>query len=208
MAPEPPSMPVEPPMPPVAEPPARRRWPFVAIAVVALVAIVGGVSAIMANRSPSGGSFSAHGVSFNYPSDWQDLGKPTYQAQSGSTIWSEGFAPKPGNDIVSVAAYSIPSNVASAGVDQQQQLLDRVFSGLVSSQNGTVTSSMHTTQLGGQPAFAVSFTLPQSAGDLLTDDTIRIDGTTEYLITCQYHEATRSQISPGCQQVLSSFSTG
>jgi hypothetical protein len=207
----PPSAPIPtwtPPTAPVAPPPARHRWPLVVVASAIIVVIVGGVLVVVANRSPAAGTYHAHGVSFDYPSDWTDLGAPTFQAQAGSLVWSEGFAPQAGLDIVSVTAYQVSAAVAVTDPVQQQQLLDRAFSGLISSQNGTVTSAMHPTQLAGQPAFAVSFTLPEASGDVFTDDTIRIDGSTEYLITCQYHDATKAQISPGCQQVLSSFSTG
>jgi hypothetical protein len=216
--PEPPS---DGPMEPMAAPAGpSRAWIWIAggliaavVAVVAVVSLTGGndessTTAGSSSVSAEDGSFSGHGVSFDYPSDWQDFGPPTFQVASGDVQWSESFGASIGSSGAIVTEYALKKDVGSVSEADLQAELDQLFTSTVAQANGELIAPLAPTTVNGMPGYMVSFTSTTGGIDLTTDMVLIFQGTQQWNIQCQYTAEEQQSIRPGCEQIWNSFTVG
>src|SRR5205085_5032665 len=120
-----------PPGPPPEPPPSKKKnGPIIAIAAAVVIALV--VVAIVVasggnNGSESGmfngGHFNGHGVTFDYPSDWNGDANPTLQSQTGNKLWNVAVLPDTGRNLVIIAAYTLQANIDTSTLPLAQQQL-------------------------------------------------------------------------------------
>ena len=213
-----PTMP-EPPSDEATEPIAApagpsRTWIWIAggllaavVAIVAVIALTGGndESSTTAGASDGSSSFSDHGVSFEYPSDWQDFGPATFQVNSGDVQWSESFGASAGSSGAIVTEYALKKDVGSVSEADLQAELDQLFTSTVSQAGGELIAPLAPTTVNGMPGYMVSFTSTTGGVDLTTDMVMVFQGTQQWNIQCQYAAAEQQSIRPGCEQIWNTF---
>jgi len=205
-----PGMPVPPPLGGPTEPMApeakgpSRTWIWVAGAVVA--ALVVGIAVISLTGGDEGAShFSGHGVSFQYPVEWHDLGPASFQVNSGDVQWSESFGVEAGSSGAIVTEYALKKDVSSVSEAALQAELDRLFTSTVDQAGGELTQPISPTTINGIPGYQVSFTSTTGGTDLITDMVLVFQGTQQWNIQCQYTSRDRQDVEPGCRQIWDTF---
>jgi hypothetical protein len=165
-------------------------------------------SASVASSTSASGTYSANGVSFDFPPEWQSLNiTATSATTNGSTVWQEAFGPGSGSDFVSVTDYSLSASVTADNLDQQEPQTTSSIASLFQQAGGSLTSGPDKITMGGLPALGYEGTAHDPDGNQVS---IRIvlayDGTTEYFVNCQGSQAGESAIAAACDQVVGSFS--
>ncbi|MGD0165803.1 MAG: hypothetical protein ABSC51_00735 [Gaiellaceae bacterium] len=196
------------------EPVVRKLVLTVAAATaIFLVTIATGCSAgcsvsVSIGHKKTGGTYHDHGVSFKIPKGWSRLARLTTQTKAGNEIWTAGFAPRSGSDLVAVTAYATNVTVTGANVARYAQPIAAELCNLVTSTGGTVLSGPTLTSAGGMPGYRFQTTLRGNSGEKLKSWMILIwNGRTEYFFNCQ-HEAQSSsatEIERGCTTITNSF---
>lgn len=188
-----------------------RTWIWIAggliaavIAVFAVMSLTGGED----ESSTTAGSYSDHGVSFDYPSDWQDFGPATFEVASGDVQWSESFGASAGSSGAIVTEYALKKDVGSVSEADLQAELDQLFTSTVAQANGELTQPLAPTTVNGLPGYQVSFTSTTGGLDLTTDMVLVFQGTQQWNIQCQYAAAEQQDVLPGCEQIWNSFTVG
>jgi hypothetical protein len=210
-----PGMPAPPPLDGPSEPATpdakgpSRAWIWIAAAVVvALVAGLAVVSLTGGDDTPGSADdnhFSDHGVSFDYPSDWQDFGPASFQVNSGDVQWSESFGAQAGSNGAIVTEYALKKDVSSVSEAALQAELDRLFTSTVDQAGGQLTQPLSQTTVNGMPGYQVSFTSTTGGVDLTTDMVLVFQGNQQWNIQCQYAAADQQDVRPGCQQIWDTF---
>jgi hypothetical protein len=207
-----PMSPIEP-MP--GEPTGRSRtWIWitaalvvVAVAIGAVVALSGGDSDTQTGEADTQ-TFSGHGVSFDYPGDWQALGPASFQVNSGDVAWSESFGVEAGSNGAIVTEYALKKDVSSVSEADLRTELDNLFNSTVDQAGGSITEPISSTTVNGTPGYRVSFTSTTGGVDLTTDMVLIFQGTQQWNIQCQYTADQQDTILPGCQDIWNSFTIG
>ncbi len=207
------------PAPPTSDAPPRsgssRTWVWigaallaVVVAVIAVLSLSGGDDGSSTAGQDVGGDdnrFSDHGVSFDYPSDWQDFGPATFQVNSGDVQWSESFGAQAGSSGAIVTEYALKKDVSSVSEDALQAELDQLVTSTVDQAGGQLTHPLSPTTVNGMPGYQVSFTSTTGGVDLTTDMVLVFQGTQQWNIQCQYAAAHQQDVLPGCQQIWNTF---
>jgi hypothetical protein len=203
-----PTTPMEPMEPMAAEPTARSRtWVWITAAVVVVALAVGAVVALSGGGSDTQ-TFSGHGVSFDYPGDWQALGPASFQVNSGDVTWSESFGVEAGSNGAIVTEYALQKDVSSVSDAALRTELDNLFKSTVNQAGGTITKPISPTTVNGTPGYQVSFTATAGGTDLTTDMVLVFQGTQQWNIQCQYTADQQETILPGCQDIWNTFTIG
>ena len=210
-----PGMPAPPPLDGSMEPAAggartpSRRWLWVVAAVIAV--LVGGIAVMSLtgdDDTPGAGDgqrFSGHGVSFDYPTEWHDLGPASFEVNSGDVQWSESFGAQAGSSGAIVTEYALKKDVSSVSDAALQAELDRLFTSTVDQAGGDLTQPISPTTVNGIPGYQVSFTSTTGGTDLITDMVLVFRGTQQWNIQCQYTTGDQQDVLPGCRQIWDTF---
>jgi hypothetical protein len=168
------------------------------------------VATVPTNSSPpsAGGSsktFDGHGVTFQYPADWQPINVSGSSASQGSSVWSESFGIDNGN-LVLISQYTINLAITPSNIDQHSAELTTQMQNLYTQAGGAMQSGPTKLTMGGLPALGYSGTAvnPQ-ATSVKNRIVLAFNGKTEYLVNCQSTGDSTDQIDPGCDQIISSF---
>jgi hypothetical protein len=190
-----------------------------AAAVLAAVAVAGGVASARADDAP--GSFSGHGVKFTYPSSWSHI-PATFVTQIGSALWTESFAPVPApdpsqpsqpkaKDLVVVASYHTNVSITKKTLPRYRRLIQAAVVQLAAQAGGTVVSGPQRSALGKFAGyrFEVTATLPD-ASLVQSRLVFAFNKRTEYFLNCQHVQngPLSDEIEAGCDQVAKSFRLG
>jgi hypothetical protein len=210
-----PGMPSPPPLdgsiePMAAEPKgSSRTWIWIAALIALLVVGIAVVSLSGGDDTNStagdGQRFSDHGVSFDYPSGWQDLGPASFEVNSGDVQWSESFGIQAGSNGAIVTEYALKKDVSSVSDDALQAELDRLFTSTVAQAGGELTQPISPTTINGIDGYQVSFTSTAGGADLITDMVLVFQGTQQWNIQCQYSAGDPQDVLQGCQQIWDTF---
>jgi hypothetical protein len=186
-----------------------------AVAIVSIVAVVIAVVLVVHFRSDAGsdatqvvaadGSFSGHGVAFDYPPAWT-AGTTRFLAETSSAEWSESFVPWDGPQGVSVSAYQLGQDLTGAPSSQVRSTLAGLIRDLATQQGGRMTSRPTAVSVAGLSGYRASFTALVNDRPLTNDLTMLFDAERQWNIQCQYAEADREVVMQGCSAVLNSFS--
>lgn len=151
--------------------------------------------------------FSDHGVSFEYPDDWDGL-STSMSAQTGNQQWSEAFGPDETN-LVTVSAYTLNLAVGEDNIDEIQPEIETAVAQLAEQAGGGVEEAVTSATVAGLPGFRATVSVVTPEGTpVINEVTFAFDGTDEYFINCQYKEDAREQIADGCAMIKDSFEVG
>lgn len=206
-----PGMPVPPPLETPPEPMTdkakgpSRAWIWVGGAVVAALVVGIAVISLTGGATDGASHFSGHGISFQYPVEWHDLGPASFQVNSGDVQWSESFGAQAGSSGAIVTEYGLKKDVSSVSEAALQAELDRLFTSTVDQAGGELTQPISSTTVNGIPGYQVSFTSTTGGTDLITDMVLVFRGTQQWNIQCQYTTGDQQDVLPGCRQIWDTF---
>jgi hypothetical protein len=178
-----------------------------AIAVGASAVLLTGCS-VSIGGDKKGGTYSDHGVSLKVPDGWHWSNKATYQAEAGKSLWSEGFGPGSGKNIVIVTAYATKVAITSANAERYASAVSSTIEGLIQAASGTVNSGPIITTMGGMTGYRFETSVPGDGGKTLDAELVMVwNGKTEYFVNCQLEAGSSSgaEIVRGCKTIVSTF---
>jgi hypothetical protein len=169
-----------------------------------------------ADASGSSARYSAHGVTFSYPSGWIHL-PATFEAELGSPRWREGFAPIPrrpaigpktARNVIAVGSYHTTLRITAKTLPRFRAFIRSVVSQLAAEAGGRLLSGPRRTAIGPFAGyrFEVSAFLPEGTA-VRSRLVFAFDRNTEYFLNCQ-HELKRVSaraIGGGCDEIMQSF---
>lgn len=173
-------------------------------------------SSVSSSGSPSASSsvsasattFTGNGVSFDYPSDWQQFTLTGTTAQSGSSLWTETVGTDPIN-FASVAGYTINIPITADNIAAQKDALSQQIKGLFQQAGGAMTGGPTDETMAGFPALGFTGTAKNPNGATVSSRLVlAFDGTTEYFVNCQFDDTGQTAILAGCDQIVSTFTVG
>ncbi len=168
----------------------------------------GGASASPASSpSASAATYSADGVSFDYPQGWQILNlTATSASTNGTVVWQKAFGPGAGSDFVSVTDYSLSASVTDANIDQQEPQTTATITSTFQQAGGSLTSGPDKITMGGLPALGYAGTAADPDGNQVSIRMVlAYDGTTEYFVNCQESQTGAGTMAAACDQIIGSF---
>ncbi|HEY2802808.1 MAG TPA: PsbP-related protein [Actinomycetota bacterium] len=160
---------------------------------------------VSASASGSGQTFNGHGVSFQYPADWDPIQTSGESASQGSEAWSEAFGIDNGNFAL-VRQYNINLSITASNIDQHTSELTTQIQSLFTQAGGSMQSGPTKLTMGGFPALGYSGTaVTPQAVSVKTRIVLAFNGTTEYFVNCQSTGNDNSALETGCDQIVSTF---
>jgi hypothetical protein len=200
--------------------PARRAPVVVGLLVVAFAAAAActSPSGTSASTSPAsstlptstpgagGRTYSDHGVSFSYPKAWRPMRLADTSASTGTFEWTATVGIDPPN-IVNVSRSTIGTSITSSNLEAKTGSITLQVRNVFTQAGGSVTDGPVAQNVGGLPALGYSGAARTPAGrPVHTRLVLAFDGTTEYVVVCQYNDRAADRILAGCDQVVSTFS--
>ena len=186
-----------------AVPVRHRGLALVPLAVVLLAAA--GLSAYRATTSPGGTlTYKAHGVSFDYPASWQEIGYTSMSSGASAKLWGTAVGPGTPYDNIAVEAYRL-------GVTVSAQDLDAVVPDLASAMQQAgmaVQGTPEKVTMAGLPGLRFRVTGTVDGASYAGTQVFAFNGTTEYTVNCQYTAAKAAEVTRACDQVVGSFHVG
>ncbi|MFL5766764.1 MAG: hypothetical protein ACJ758_02835 [Actinomycetota bacterium] len=160
-----------------------------------------------ASAAPSGTeqTFNGHGVSFQYPGDWDPIATAGASASQGSQAWSEAFGIDNGNFVL-VSQYTVNLSITPSNIDQHASELTTQIQNLFTQAGGSMQSGPTKLTMGGFPALGYSGTAvnPQAVS-VKTRIVLAFNGSTEYFVNCQSTGEDTSALDAGCDQIVKTF---
>lgn len=178
--------------------PARYR----ALAAVPLAVVLLAAVGLSAYRAASPGNtliYRAHGVSFDYPAAWQDeTGYATGMSGGGvPTLWTIVVGPGTPRDGIVVAAYRVNLAVTAQNIDAGIPDLESALRQAGMAVQGTPQKIT----VAGLPGLRLRVTGTGGASTRV----FAFNGTTEYVVACEYTAGMAAQVGRACDQVTGSF---
>jgi hypothetical protein len=138
---------------------------------------------------------------FDYPGDWQETDDVTLNKQLGSLRAQNvtGVSPGEGTNGIYLATYEISQPVTEDNIDQAKQAFEQLVQQADPSARGTAGD------VGGFPSVtidAVPVSDPAGAKNTLI---AMFDGTTQYLLSCQWGEEDADEIESACDEAQSTL---
>lgn len=151
-------------------------------------------------------SYDDNGVTFQYPSDWDEL-----EAQSGSQtsgtnqLWTATVGPEE-SDLVNLSTYELSLEVNDDNIDQVKDEIDQVIRNLVEQAAATIESGPDRTTIAGFPAYKYAWS-GVTVGDEEKSSEVYLvfNGKLEYFFNCQYSPDQQDDVLAGCHMILDSF---
>lgn len=195
-------VPAAPAIGPPSEP--RKRSPILIVGIVVGVIVLLGAAAFFASSQGDYGSYTANGVTFQYPSSWVH-GPSTLVAQRGTSVWSETFGPTNGPSSVIVTQYTLNTDISQVSAAAAQREVTDLVRGLAQDAGGELTTEATPTSIGTLNGYQVSFTAQVNGSPVDIELTTLFHGTAQYNINCQHTDAEAAEIAQGCAQIKSTF---
>lgn len=152
------------------------------------------------------GTIGENGIAFDYPTGWQRL---TGLGQSASSANPPVFEISVGiddHDIVQVSGYHLQTTVTDANIDGALAEFSSLFRRLSAQAGGGIVTPFTVEHATGLPGLTGVITAKNPQGiDVESIIHVVFDGSTEYLINCQYTAETKTDIATGCDQIVSTF---
>jgi uncharacterized RDD family membrane protein YckC len=191
----------------VIEPPARRfRLRVVLIPVLALALVAGGGYAFVSLRdgcSIADGTYDCHGVGFSYPSSWSAIDDVrivnTENREFGDVVGLDAL------NNVQLQGYRLSQPVDDSNVKQFKRDLKEAADRIAAAVSGKVTDGPTRVEVGGLRGFRVRVEGSVDDQPVTFTAVALVQGTTEYVLECQYTPDHARDIRQGCQQGTSTF---
>ena len=171
-------------------------------AAVQQVAVYGG------GNGGGNGTYRAHGVSFHYPVDWDEISIETV-AGAADELWETAVSPVAGPnviDLVSVKAYQVDRPVTAQSLDADLPEHVAAVQQHAEQLGGAVQGGPEQLTMAGLPGLRFQITATVAGTAIQSTLSFAFDGTTEYFVNCQYTPARAEEIRRGCDQIIRTFS--
>ncbi len=157
-----------------------------------------------------GGSstYSANGLSFDYPKSWRTVLAPASTAGQTGTVTRVGVGIDPA-DVVVVVSTQLAQPADPQQISQTEQSVIQALSTSASRKGATVRGPDATT-LGGFDGIGLTILGLPLGRSVVVDSrvVVVIRDNVEYLLNCQSTPSHADEIGKGCRQVIDSFSVG
>jgi uncharacterized RDD family membrane protein YckC len=178
-----------------------------ALVPVALVAVLLALSAYYASVTGNAAkTYQGHGVSFEYPTGWQEASKVQVDADRGNALWR--IAVGTGTDEVSavrVEAYRLSRPVTAENLAEVKPEAATAVRQLTEQLSSAAQSGPEELTVGGLPGLRFRVTGTVDATPFGTTMVFVFDQTTEYFLNCQHTQDTAAEIQRGCDQIVRTF---
>jgi hypothetical protein len=174
----------------------------VPLAIVLLAAL--GLSVYRVTSAGSAQTYRAHGVSFDYPAGWQELGYTNAEYGGAAKLWDTAVGPGMPYDFILVEAYRVRLAVTAQNIDAGVPAVES----LLQQAGMTVHGTPEKITMAGLPGlrFRVTGTVDRTRyADTLV---LAFNGTTEYFVRCEYTTGMAAEVGRACDQVVGSFHAG
>jgi hypothetical protein len=185
---------------------------YAAVLTIFLAACSASVTTTGSSRTASGpssspaGTIGENGISFHYPTNWQRI---SGLGQSASTANRPLFEISVGiddHDVVQLSSYQLQATVTDANIDAALGEFSSLFRRLATQAGGTVVTPFTVEHATGLPGITGVITAKNPQGiDVESVIHVVFNGTSEYLLNCQYTADTKAEILTGCDQIVSTF---
>jgi PsbP-like protein len=175
----------------------RLTMPVVLLLIATTVALSG--------CDDSVNTFEGHGISFDYPDDWNEAEETSTAVSSGNQRWSESFGIDE-NNFVTLTEYEVNIDVSDENIADLEGEIGQTIEGLTQQAGGTVEEGPSEVTMGGLPGFRFKLSGVEAEGGTVDSSIVLVfDGTTEYFLNCQFTAEHRDEIDEGCTQIIDSF---
>ena len=176
------------------------KTPFTPVALLLIAAAV-----LLSGCDDSVNSFEGHGISFDYPGDWDEAEETSTAVSSGNQRWSESFGID-GNNFVTVTEYEVNIEVGDENISELEQEIGQTIEDLTQQAGGSVDEGPSEVTMGGLPGFRFELSGVEAEGGTVDSSIVlAFDGTTEYFLNCQFTDEHSDEIDEGCTQIIDSF---
>jgi hypothetical protein len=154
-----------------------------------------------------GNTYNDNGVTFQYPSDWQELTPASTSAQTGNEAWSATFGSESGQNVIVVTAYTLNVEINAGNVDKVKGQVASTLSKIATQAGGSFDGSLTPTTMGGFPGFKADISVAGTSGETLQSSVIVAfaPNKTEYFVNCQYDSSSQSEVLTACDQIKGTF---
>jgi hypothetical protein len=155
---------------------------------------------------PPAGTFEGDGYSFSYPEEWFEFEEVETRAQAGSAISSVSFGPRLGSDVLGVDVYRLRIPVTRQNLGAVSDELVAEIDALVRQAQGRITAGPARVTVDGLPALRLEASVLDPDGARVQSRLVFVfDGTTEYLLNCQFTPEGAAEMTAGCERAVESF---
>jgi PsbP-like protein len=185
-----------------------RSSSYLVATALGLVILAGAASGC---ASSSGKSFRGHGVSFQYPKDWEPVTFTGNSAQNASGLWTEAFKPRSSSskaDVVFFSEYRTPVAITKRNRAIYSDEVASSVSEVAKQAGGSLLAGPSEVTMGGLPGYA--FRISATTRDNLSSESRILlvwSGKREYYLNCQ-HDTSGSyaaDVERGCKKIVGSF---
>ena len=181
--------------------PVRHRG----LAVVPLALVLLAAAGLSAYRVISPGSsqiYRAHGVAFDYPAGWHEESGSTSASGGGARqLWRTAVGPGTPHDVIVVEAYRVGRAVTAQNIDAVTRGLENT----VEQEGLAVQGAPEKITMAGLPGLRFQVAGAVAGSRYASTLVFAFNGTTEYLVNCQYTAGMATQVRRACGQVTGSF---
>ena len=179
--------------------PARDRGlallPLAAVVVAAIV-----FAALRPNSAGGAQTYQGHGVSFAYPASWSS-GTPQTGDTTGNLLWATGVRPATPDGGIIVEGFGLRGPVTAQNIAAIVPDLAR----LLQQSGATLHGLPQKITMANLPG--AEFHASSGSGGNLRQGTLvfAFNGTTEYVVNCQWAPTAAASVQQACHQVLNTF---
>jgi hypothetical protein len=185
-----------------------RSSSYLVATALGLVILVGAASGC-GNSSEK--SFRAHGVSFQYPKNWESATFTGNSAQNARGLWTEAFKPRSSSskaDVIFVSEYQTPVAITKRNRAIYSDEVASSVSEVAKQAGGSLLAGPNEVTIGGLPGYA--FRISATTRDNLSSASRILlvwSGKREYYLNCQHDTSGgyAAEVERGCKKIVGSF---
>ncbi len=149
-------------------------------------------------------TYSAHGITFDYPANWKKKELESKTAKAANAQWNLDGILLTEDDVIAVQAYKLTLSITPAVFrDNQQDIIAEVSQVTAGHE---VLSDPEVTEVAGLPAITYSVSATSTGGkDVISQLFFVFKDDLEYFINCQATEKRLDEVEAACHKVVDSF---
>jgi hypothetical protein len=178
----------------------RHRGLVAAAVASALVLVMAGSVVYVAVSAEKEKTNHAHGVTFDYPADWEEFSAPAGNDKLWTTRLGIG-----GENLVIVNAYQLNVSVTAENLDEVKTEFTQVLQQTFEQLDGTIQAGPEEITMAGKPGLRYKATGTVDGTPIESTIVVAFDGTIEYFFNCQYTQENSAEITQGCDQIMRTF---
>jgi hypothetical protein len=187
----------------------QRRWIWIAIAAnvaaFVILSLVGGADAPSEVSVGTPRSFSTHGVSFEYPGNWEhsDEGLEGSLLPAG-ILWRDSFVAGAGS-VVLIVGIRLPQPVTPADIDREERAFEREIERGFRREGSRIVMPAARATLGSLAGFELTVSPVGNGQSREIHVVLGISGSTMYGVYCSSTVDSRAAMLDGCAGIVRSF---